>query len=42
MVSQVQFHKIYQDSYKPFGSNAKVEGREEVGKFWLKKVRANF
>jgi hypothetical protein len=42
MISQKQFHKSCQESYKPFVSSAKVEDRVEVGKIWVEKVRASF
>jgi hypothetical protein len=42
MLSQKQFHKSCQGSYEPFVSSAKVEGRVDVGKIWLEKVRASF
>jgi hypothetical protein len=42
MLSLKQFHKSCQNSYKPFVSSAKGEGRVEVGKIWLEKVRGSF
>jgi hypothetical protein len=42
MLSQKQSHKSCQESYKPFVSSAKVEGRVEEGKIWLEKVIASF
>jgi hypothetical protein len=42
MLSQKQFYKSYQESYKSFVSSAKVECRVEIGKIWLEKVRASF
>jgi hypothetical protein len=42
MLSQTQFHKSCQESYKPFVSNANVEGQVEINKIWLEKVEASF